>query len=332
MTVSGGQGGYAAVPSDTAPPAGCTQGRYVHEAVYFDDTAGLVDATAPSLRQALARGEDVALVCSEEHNRALGEALDDDRVLVLPRAGIYQKAVTAVDYFRNFVEQRLAVGAGRVCVVGEVDFAVEGRALDEWRRYEALLNQALRPFPLWSLCGYDTRSLPEPVLVTGELTHPYLRRAGVAGPNPAHVDPAEVMRLTDADAVPVPPIDPTVTIPDVLDLEELHRELTQLLMIEGLGRERVEEVVLAVHEVVANGMRHGVPPVSVRVWFPRGRVVCTVTDRGSGFDDPFAGYVRGADAARPEGRFGLWLARQFCDEVATTRTAEGFVVRLVVHH
>ena len=39
---------------------------------------------------------------------------------------------------------------------------------------------------------------------------------------------------------------------------------------------------MAVHEVVANGLRHGEPPVTVRVWFARGRVVCTVTDRGAG--------------------------------------------------
>jgi anti-sigma regulatory factor (Ser/Thr protein kinase) len=330
MTVVGDPGGdsQSHVLLPNRPPAG-----YVHEAVYFDAAAGLVDATAPLLRQALARGEHVALVCSDANNRALAEALgDDDRLVVLPRPEIYRKAITAVAYFRDFVQGRLAGGADRVCVVGEVDFGTDERAGREWRRYEALLNHALSPFPLWSLCGYDVRVLPEPVLATGELTHPYLRGAGGHSPNPAYVDPAELMRLTDAEAALVPQVEPTVTIPEVLDLDELHRELTELLGIEGLGRERVEEVVLAVHEVVANGMRHGEPPVTVRVWFPRGRVVCTVTDRGVGFDDPFAGYVQGAREELPEGRFGLWLARQFCDEVATSRTGEGFVVRLVVHH
>src|SRR4029450_12249916 len=100
----------------------------------------------------------------------------------------------------------------------------------------------------------------------------------------------------------------------------------------GVGGERVEEVVLGVHEVVANGLRHGEPPVAVRVWFPRGRGVCTVTDRGAGFDDRVAGSVRGAGEGPPGGGFGLWRARRFCDEVATSRTPEGFVVRLVVHH
>ena len=309
------------------------QEQYVHEAVYFDGAGDLVDATAPLLREALAQGTDVALVCTERHNRALTEALGgDDRVMVLPRLEIYRKASTAVAFFRDFVEERLAGGADRVCLWGEVDFGTEGRGLDEWRRYEALLDHVLSPFPLWTLCGYDTQLLPDPVLAAAEVTHPYLRRHGVQAPNHAQVDPGELLRLTDAGAALAPPIEPTVMIPNVLDLDELHQDLGGLLMIEGLSRERVEEVVQAVHEVVANGMRHGAPPVAVRVWFPRGRVVCTVTDQGSGFDDPFAGYLRGAGDTLPDGRFGLWLARQFCDEVATSRTADGFVVRLVVHH
>lgn len=307
--------------------------RYVHEAVYYDSTAQLVNATAPLLREALAQGEDVALACTQSNNRALAEALGDDhRIVVLPRPEIYQKAVTAVAYFRDFVQDRVAAGGRRVCVLGEVGFGTDGRALDEWRRYEALLNYALSPFPLWSLCGYDTRALPDTVLVTGELTHPYLRRDGKQESNPAHVDPVELMRLADAGDALVPEVEPALTIPEVFDLNELHQELKALLLAEGMDGERVEDVVIAVHEVATNGLRHGEPPVSLQVWLARGRVVCTVSDRGAGFEDPFTGYVRGGGEELPEGRFGLWLARQLCDEVATSRTPEGFTARLIVHH
>jgi anti-sigma regulatory factor (Ser/Thr protein kinase) len=307
--------------------------RYVHEAVYYDTSSELVDATAPLLRRALAQGEDVALVCTDGNNRALVEALgDNDRIQMLPRPEIYRKAVTAVAYFRDFVQERLAAGAPRVCILGEANFGTDGRGLDEWRRYEALLNYALSPFPLWSMCGYDTRVLQEPVLVTGELSHPYLRRDGMQAANLAHVDPAELMRLADADGHLVPELEPAVTIPEVLELGDLHRELKLLLVSEGMDRERVEDVVIAVHEVATNGLRHGEPPVTVRAWVSPGRFVCTVTDRGAGFDDPFAGYVRGGGEDLPEGRLGLWLARQLCDEVATSRTPEGFTARLVVHH
>jgi len=104
--------------------------RYIHEAVYFDSARELVGATAPLLRTALANGEDVALVCSDANNRALLDALgEDDRVVVLPRPEIYTKAVSAVAYFRDFVEERVTAGATRVCVLGEVDF---GTAAARW--------------------------------------------------------------------------------------------------------------------------------------------------------------------------------------------------------
>lgn len=314
-------------PSTAARP----HERYVHEAVYYDTTAELVDATTPLLQEALARGDDVALACSESHNRALTGALGgDDRVVVLPRADAYTKAVSAVAYFRDFVEERLGAGAPRVCVLGEVDFGAGGRALDEWRRYEALLNHALRPFPMWSLCGYDTRALDDSVLAIGEMTHPYLRRGGVRSSNPVPVDPAALLRNADADDTPEPDVEPAVTIPEVVDLGELHGEVKAFATAVGMTRDRGEDLVMAVHEVAINGLRHGRPPVTVRLWATLGRIQCAVTDRGPGTQDPFAGYVRGGGDALPEGRFGLWLARELCDEVLMRRTSEGFTTRLVV--
>src|SRR5215213_150521 len=215
--------------------------RYVHEAVYYDGASQLVEATTPLLRQALVDGEDVALVCSETNNQALMEALGgDERLLVLPRPEIYTKAVTAVAYFRDFVQERVTAGAPRVCVLGEVDFGTDGRALNEWRRYEALLNHALSPFPLWSLCGYDTGVLDEAVLTTADLTHPFLRRGGVQSPNLTQVDPAVLLRLADAaDGLEVEG-EPALAIPVGGDLSELHRQVRVFLGRVGLGRDLVE--------------------------------------------------------------------------------------------
>lgn len=308
--------------------------RYVHEAVYFDTGQQLVDATAPLLREALAHGDDVALACAEGNNEALIQALGgDERVRVLPRAEIYSQAVSAVTYLRDLLEEHCDAGAGqRLCILGEVGFGTDARALEQWRRYEALLDYALSPFPLWLLCGYNTRVLPDQVLVTAELTHPFLRRDGRQAANPTHVDPAELLRLVDADDALVPQVEPALTIEEVLDFGDLRRELETLLLAEGITRDRIEDVIMAVHEVATNGVRHGQPPVTARVWLSPGRVVCTVTDRGAGFDDPFAGYLRGAGEDLPEGRFGLWLARQLCHELTTSRTPEGFTARLVIHH
>jgi anti-sigma regulatory factor (Ser/Thr protein kinase) len=304
---------------------------YVHEAVYYEDTAGLVAATAPLLRRALARGEDVALVCSDRTNRAVHGAVGwDDRVSVLPRGGVYRKAVSAVAYFRDFVEERVAAGAHRVVALGEVNFGSDRRALDEWRRYEALLNHAMAPLPLWSLCAYNTRAT-DPVLTAAALTHPHIREGSAQVRNPRYVDPAELIREVDSASELVPRLDPVLTIQEVRDLGELRRDLMTLLAGGSMPKERAEDLVTAVHEVVTNGGRHGEPPVTVHVWITPVRVTCTVTDRGPGFDDPFTGYIRGGGSALPEGQYGLWLARELCDELVLARTDEGFTARLAMH-
>ena len=67
--------------------------------------------------------------------------------------------------------------------------------------------------------------------------------------------------------------------------------------------------------MVSNAVRHGRPPVGLRLWTAADRIVCTISDGGPGWDDPFAGYgpAHGDDLSR--GGMGLWLARQLCDHV-----------------
>ena len=67
--------------------------------------------------------------------------------------------------------------------------------------------------------------------------------------------------------------------------------------------------------MTSNAVRHGRPPVGLRLWTAPDRVVCTITDGGPGWDDPFAWYgpAHGDDLSR--GGMWLWLARQLCDYV-----------------
>jgi anti-sigma regulatory factor (Ser/Thr protein kinase) len=80
--------------------------------------------------------------------------------------------------------------------------------------------------------------------------------------------------------------------------------------------------------MTTNALRHGRPPVDLRLWAAEGRLVCTVTDRGAGLQDPFIGYgpAHGDDLSL--GGMGLWLARQLCDHVDITPIGEGVRVRL----
>jgi anti-sigma regulatory factor (Ser/Thr protein kinase) len=92
--------------------------------------------------------------------------------------------------------------------------------------------------------------------------------------------------------------------------------------------EQREDLRLAASEIAANAFRHGRRPVSARVWADRRRMVCEITDSGTSFDDPFAGFLpaHGPDLGR--GGMGLWLARKLWDHVDLLPGPDGLTVRL----
>jgi anti-sigma regulatory factor (Ser/Thr protein kinase) len=71
------------------------------------------------------------------------------------------------------------------------------------------------------------------------------------------------------------------------------------------------EFLVAVNEVVDNGIVHGAPPVQLRLWAELDTLTCQVVDSGTGLLDPLTGYRR-PDTSGP---MGLWLARQFVDDL-----------------
>jgi len=304
--------------------------RHVHEALFYKSPDDLVTGVAPFLIDGLEAGDDVVLACTEDNNRAVAEALGRDRrVVVLPRPEVYEKAVTALEFFRELTQSRVRAGARQVRVVCQVG-ASSGKG-SECRRFEALSNHVLSSLPLWRVCAYDVGALPDDMVATAEATHPYLRRAGASAANPAYVEPAELLRLPDPDMAPLPERVPDLELHDVHDLRRLARRVQEILDAARLESARADDLLLVLNEVATNGLRHGEPPVTVRLWAGSDRIDCTVTDRGTGIDDPLAGYLPGGGEALPEGRFGLWLARRLCDELVTTWSSEGFTVRLVLN-
>ena len=129
-------------------------------------------------------------------------------------------------------------------------------------------------------------------------------------------------------------VEPLVRADSVRDLRGLRRDLAARAAGSGLldGNSAVlEDFLLAVDEMTTNALRHGRPPVDLSLWASVDRLVCRVTDHGSGLDDPFIGYgpAHGEDLSR--GGMGLWLARQLCDHVDVTRTDASTSVRLIAH-
>jgi anti-sigma regulatory factor (Ser/Thr protein kinase) len=126
---------------------------------------------------------------------------------------------------------------------------------------------------------------------------------------------------------------PTVPAPRYV-ARAVGRVVTELV-----GPHRHDDIVLAVHEVVANAVRHGPPDaVSVQVVADAAEVHIDVVDAGDGgggtvtpFDVP-VGDPSGRDddegAVLVAGGRGLVLARALSDDLDASLDGSGHVVRL----
>jgi anti-sigma regulatory factor (Ser/Thr protein kinase) len=306
--------------------------RYTHDALIFESPSELVDLAVPFLLEGLEVGDAAVIAAGSRISDVLREAVDGDpRVHVLERGDVYRaRTPAAITTFRRLAEQRVADGATRVRVVGEVDFGRTERDWLEWLRYESVINQALGDWPLWGLCVFDAQRIPSPLLESAMQSHSSVVTPDGRRPNPAFVPPADYLRTLPVPPEPLEATPPRLDAPDVADFIGLRHAVARELATVPAPRDLIEDFLLAVDEMTSNALRHGGPPVGLRLWIGPDRVVCTITDHGPGWDDPFAGYgpAHGEDLSR--GGMGLWLARQLCDHVDISADSDGARVRLTV--
>lgn len=304
---------------------------YRHEALFFASQQALLEASVPWLRAGLDAGEVIALACDADNNAALAAALGQrPAVRMLPQERIYHKAVDAVAFYHDLITAAVAAGHPRVRVLGEVGFGTSERGREEWLLFEAVCNHALAPLPLWSVCAYYAPDLPQSLVDTARATHPWLRTADGTASNHDYVPPARLLNGAGPN-LPSPNAEAaTVALAHNDELRELRYLLRGRLDDLDTSPETADAVVLAVHEVASNALRHGGPPVRVTLWVTATHILCDVTDRGPGITDPLAGYTPPDPLRLPEHGAGLWMTRRLCDDVTTARSPSGFTVRLAV--
>jgi len=108
----------------------------------------------------------------------------------------------------------------------------------------------------------------------------------------------------------------------------LRAEVRRELMACGLDGRRLGDFLLAVNEIVANAVVHGDGSRWLDLRREEDRLVCEVSDQGSGIDHAHT-------RAPPPGPLalrgrGLWLARTLTDSLTITNRPDATVVRLTV--
>jgi anti-sigma regulatory factor (Ser/Thr protein kinase) len=313
----------------TGAPAGYE--GYFHECGLYGSDEEFLALAVPFLEGGLAAGEPTTVAVDTHHEQLLREAIvDTSQLSFLVLSNQYSRPAGAIKAFREALAGHVSDGAHQVRMVGQVPHPALGSAWEPWARYEAAINEAFAEFPAWGMCIYDTRIASPAVLDDVARTHPHLATTdGTRRANPRFEDPASFLtRYRPGYVDPLERQEPTVALADPSP-DVARRATSAASPASGLPRDEVDALVLAVSECVTNATCHGTRPVEVRVWSAPGRMVATVSDRGSGPADPLSGLVP-CRRDRGEGGLGLWITHQVCEQVTMHQHDDGFTVRLVV--
>lgn len=104
----------------------------------------------------------------------------------------------------------------------------------------------------------------------------------------------------------------------------------------GMPAERATDIVIALHELAANAVRHGAGSGRLRMWDHIGALYCRVDDDGpaatlskghgdAGTDGAGSAGQNLADRWRCEPGHGLWLARQVADQMTLRSDSRGTI-------
>ena len=314
----------APLPQDGTSPV-----RSRHAAAVVHGEAGLLAVALPFLDAGLRAGDLVALACSPDVAALLCDELGEraEHVRSDPRLSLL--GARAPDALARVLRTAERAGdGGQLRILALVDF---GTTRDGWReglRFESAANRVMAGAPIDCLCLYDRRRLPVAVVESAAATHPHLLHDGTWAPSPAYRDPADYLPHLPWPREPLEDTAPVLVLHEAPSLVALRHAIGRVLDARVPDRDQREDLHLAAAEVAANAFRHGVRPVSARMWTDGDRLVCSITDSGHSFADPLAGFqpAHGADLGR--GGMGLWLARKLWDSVDLLPGPDGLTVRL----
>jgi anti-sigma regulatory factor (Ser/Thr protein kinase) len=302
------------------------RGTLVHEALFYRTVDDFVAGCADFLRIGLRHGDaalvSVPAVRHEPLREALGDLADEVRFADMTRVGVNPARI--IPFVRGFADQH---AGRRLSFVGEPIWA--GRTPAEIRecvRHEALLNAAFADIDISILCPYDALGLGDGVIVDAWRTHPTVGEGPHWADSPYYLEPDVLYAAADRPMTP-PPAGALVLRYFDADLPLIRQIIREQTPLFGLTGDRVDDLTVALNEIVTNTVRHTGTGGTLRIWVDaeQDAVVCEVTDAGR-IADLLAGRRRPSLDA--EGGRGLWLANQLCDLVELRSGERGSTIRL----
>jgi anti-sigma regulatory factor (Ser/Thr protein kinase) len=306
-----------------------------HGAAIVGTQDEMLAAALPFLEAGIRGGDLVALTCPPETVALLSSELGEKAHVVEsdPRISLLgSRAPDALTMCRRYLERAIAGGlnggSGRLRVVAEVDFGQDPADWREGQRFESVYNRLLGEAPVSAICLYDRRRLPAAVVDSAVATHPQLVHGTTWSTSAGFLDPGVYVPALPLPRAPAEDGDPVFAVENAPTLAGLRHQLGAVLASLVPDRDQQGDLHLAASEIAANAFRHGVRPVSARVWADGDQVICVISDRGTSYTDPFSGFTPAHGLDLSLGGMGLWLARKLWDHVDVVPTEAGLTVRL----
>jgi anti-sigma regulatory factor (Ser/Thr protein kinase) len=298
-----------------------------HEALLYAGESEFVEGTSSFIRGGLEAGEPVLVVVGSAKIELLRSALDGhaEEVHFADTAKVGSNPARIIPAWRAFVSDHLREDRP-VRGIGEpIDPERNAAELVECQRHESLLNLAFADSAPWRLlCPYDTDTLDPAVVDEARRSHPFIVH-GHAHTTSLSYRGLESVAGPFADPLPEPNRQVCELDLRKTPLADLRRFVFDQGRRAGLRVSRSSDLVLAVHEVAANSLRHSGSAGIFRMWQEGEALICEVCDGGQ-IDDPLVG--REAPTSDQVGGRGLWMVNRLCDLAQIRSFRDGSAVRL----
>ncbi|MFC5748919.1 anti-sigma factor RsbA family regulatory protein [Actinomadura rugatobispora] len=296
-----------------------------HRAFLYDGVEEFLSVTAPYLREGVEAGEAVVVVVREPGLSALRDVLAPlaAEIEFYDSAVFYRHPVRTLKSYQEVVVSKMPRPVR--ALAEPVWQGRSPRETVEWARYESLINVVFEDSGARALCPYDLDGLPSAVIDHARRTHPLL---ACGAHSAGYVDPVAFGEECDRTRRFDRPRETAYFAVESDDLYALRVFVGGRAGAHGLGEQPARNFVTAVNEVAANALRHGAPPVGVRVWSEGPDLVCEVGDNGLWLPGPgpLTGFVPPESAL--ERGFGLWSVRLLVDLMELRAGWDGTFVRL----
>ncbi|MEH0936976.1 anti-sigma factor RsbA family regulatory protein [Micromonospora psammae] len=282
-----------------------------HDALFYDDDRGYLDAITGFVAQGRAAGEPVLVAVPADRLARVGPTLGAaDGVTLADMSALGRNPAAIIPaVLRDFVHRH---SGRRSWIVGESLWP--GRPAATYRHcaeHEAMINLALGSYPLTVLCLFDRDRLPAEALADARRTHPVVRGGAGTGPSVDYQPPEQVLAGCAAPLSPPPGHAATMPV-TAAGLGALRAAVAADAHAAGLPADRTDDLRIVITELATNAISHAGGPATARWWLTAGALACEVSAAG-GPADPLAGRIPAAATAE-RGR-GLLLVHQLCDLV-----------------